>query len=144
MFTPALVLDGTSMVIGSDRAAVETAIAAAGTLPVTVTLSRSGDGMAGDGMAEDGMAVEIGAGAGQMQALRIVYDVERATAVAAGENRGERLHEYRIVREVETLAEWAGGARRFTAKLPGPRQGQAILVQTADLRIVGAADQAPA
>ena len=45
------------------------------------------------------------------------------------------------MREVETLAEWAGGARRFTAKLPGPRQGQAILVQTADLRIVGAADR---
>ena len=33
VFAPALVLDGTSMVIGSDRAAVETAIAAAGRCP---------------------------------------------------------------------------------------------------------------
>ena len=55
----------------------------------------------------------------------------------------QRLREYRVVREVETLAEWDGTARRFTVKPPGPGQGQAILVQSADLRILGAADLPP-
>lgn len=133
VFTPALVVNGANVVVGSDHAAVETAIEAAGTLPVPVTLSRT----------EGGMAVEIGAGPGPVRALRIVYDPEHATDVGAGENEGERLREYRIVREVETLGEWDGSARRFATRPPGPGQGQVILVQSVDLRVVGAADQPP-
>ncbi len=132
-FTPALVVDGANVVVGSDHDAVETAIEAAGTLPIAVTLSRT----------EDGMAVEIGAGAGPVRALRVVYDPEHATDVGAGENEGEQLREYRIVREVETLGEWDGSARRFATKPPGLGQGLVILVQSADLRMVGAADQPP-
>ena len=52
--------------------------------------------------------MEVGAAPGPVRALRIVYDPEHATDVAAGENDGERLREYRIVREVETLADWDG------------------------------------
>ena len=133
VFTPALVIDGGNVVVGSDQAAVETAITAAATMPVPVALSRT----------EQGMAVDIGAGAGPMRALRVVYDPEHATDVRAGENDGARLREYRIVREVESLGEWDGGARRFTARAPGPAQGQVILVQSADLRVQGAADQPP-
>jgi hypothetical protein len=133
VFTPALVVDGGNVVVGSDHAAIETAIEAASALPVLVTLSRS----------EDGATVEIGAGPGPARALRVVYDPEHATAIGAGENEGQRLHEYRIVREVETLGEWDGSARRFAAKAPGPGQGQVILVQSADLRVVGAADVPP-
>ena len=100
-------------------------------LPVVVTLGRS----------DDRIAVEIGAAAGPVRALRAVYDPEQATAVLAGENEGARLREYRIVREVETLGEWDGSPRRLTAGHPGPGQGLVILVQSADLRIVGAAEQ---
>ena len=75
-----------------------------------------------------------------MRALRIVYDPEHATDIGAGENDGTRLREYRIVREVETLSEWDGAARRLSAKPPGPGQGLVILVQSAELRILGAAD----
>jgi hypothetical protein len=89
------------------------------------------------------VAVEIGAGTGPVRALRVVYDPEHATDVRAGENDGARLREYRIVREVESLGEWDGSARRFTVMPPGPAQGQVILVQSADLRVQGAADQPP-
>jgi hypothetical protein len=133
VFTPALVVDGANVVVGSERASVEAAIIAADALPVAVALSRSGDAV----------AVEIAAAPGPVRVERIVYDPEHATEVGAGENDGARLREYRIVREVETLAEWDGAARRFTAKPPGPGQGQAIIVQSADLRIVGAADLPP-
>ena len=130
VFTPALVVDGTKVVVGSERAAVEAAIAAAAALPVAVTLSR----------AEDTVAVAIGAASGPVRVQRIVYDPERATEIGAGENDGERLREYHIVREVETLAESDGAARQIIAKPPGPGQGLVIIVQSADLHILGAAD----
>jgi hypothetical protein len=133
VFTPALVVCGEAVVVGSDQAAVAAAIQAAGTPPVLVTLRR----------ADDRVAVEVGAWTGPMRALRVVYDPERATDVGAGENQGERLREYRIVREVESLGEWDGGARRFTVKPPGLAQGQVIMVQSVDLRVLGAADQLP-
>ena len=133
VFTPALVINGAKFLVGSDRAAVETAIVAAAALPVAVTLSRT----------EDGTVLEIGAAPGPVRVLRAVYDPEHATVVSAGENDGARLHEYRIVREVETLGEWDGSARRFAVQAPGLGQGQVILVQSADLRVVGAAEQPP-
>src|SRR4051794_25203459 len=134
VFTPALVVDGAAVVVGSQSASVEAAISAANPLPVAVTISRT----------EGAVTVDIGAAPGPVHALRVVYDPEHATDIGAGENDGERLREYRVVRDVETLGEWAGTARRFTLKPPGPGQGQAILVQSADLgipgRILGAAD----
>ena len=130
VFTPALVINGASVVVGSDSAAVEQAIDAAGALPVPVTLSRT----------KDGVAVVIGPGTGPMRALRVVYDLEHATDVGAGENEGARLREYRVVREAESLGEWDGGERRFTVTLPEPGHGQVIMVQSPDLRVLGAAD----
>ncbi len=130
VFTPALVVDGAAVVVGSEHAAVDAAIVSASVLPVTVRLSRSADTI----------AVEIGTAPGPFRVQRIVYDPEHATDVGAGENDGTRLREFRVVREVETLAEWDGTTRRLTAKPPGPGQGLAILVQSSDLRILGAAD----
>ena len=134
VFTPALVVDGAAVVVGSERASVEAAILAADALPIAVTVSRSGDHV----------AVEVAVASGPVRVQRIVYDPEHATDIDAGENGGARLREYRIVREVETLAEWDGTARRLAAKLPGPGQGQAVIVQATDLRILGAADLPPA
>jgi hypothetical protein len=134
VFTPALVVNGAGVVVGSDHAAVETAIEAAVPMAIAVTLSGT----------ESGVSADIGAGNGPVRALRIVYDPEHSTDVGAGENEGGRLREYRTVREVECLGEWDGGARRFTARAPGPGQGQVVLVQSADLRVRGAADQPPA
>lgn len=53
---------------------------------------------------------------------------------------GGRLREYRIVREVETLAEWDGAARRLIARPATPGQGLAVLVQSGDIRVIGAAN----
>ena len=48
------------------------------------------------------------------------------------------------MRQAEVLDEWDGSPRRFNVSAAGPGQGQVILVQAADLRVVGAADQPPA
>jgi hypothetical protein len=127
VFTPALVIDGATVVVGSDRAAVERAIGATKPLAVAVALTDTG--------------VDVGAGPARLRALRVLYDPEHATDVASGENEGTRLREYRIVRQVDVLGEWDGAPRHFAVPSPGSGQGQVVLVQTADLRIVGAADR---
>jgi hypothetical protein len=133
VFTPALVVDGATVVVGSDGSAVAQAIRSAKPLAVAVTLNRS----------DSGLAVEVGKASGRVRALSILYDPEHSTDVGGGENEGARLREYRVVRQVEVLGEWDGAPRGFVAKPAEPGQGQVILVQSADLRVVGAADQPP-
>jgi hypothetical protein len=131
VYTPALVVSGRNIVVGSDRIAVERAIGAAPRLAVPVAISR----------AADGLVVDVGATSGSVRAIRAVYDLERATDIGAGENQGERLHEFRIVRDAAVLDEWDGSPRRFTLPSASTGQGVAVLLQTADLQIVGAADR---
>jgi hypothetical protein len=133
VFTPALVVDGSNVVVGSNRVSAEAAMASASPLPVDVTLGRT----------QDALAVEIGATHGPVRVDRIVYDPVQATDVEAGENDGRRLREYQIVREVETLTDWGDTARRITAKPAARDQGLVILVQSAELRIVGAVNMPP-
>lgn len=132
-FTPALVVNGARILVGSDRNAIEEAIARAAALPVPVTLSRTADVM----------EIEVGPAPGRVRAQRIVYDPEHATDVHAGENEGAQLREYRTVRWVETLAEWDAGNRSFRTPMPAPDQGMAIVVQSPELRVLGAADLPP-
>jgi hypothetical protein len=134
VFTPALVVDGADVVVGSDGSAVERAIRDAAPLTVPIFLSHTASGT----------DISVGPASEPLRALWVVYDPEHETDVGAGENSGSRLREYRIVREVDVLAEWDGSARQFTAPAARTGQGQAILLQTASLRIVGAADVAPA
>ena len=131
VFTPALVVDGAAIVVGSERRQVEVAIAAAPALPVTVALSRGADGVVAD----------VGAGPGPLRALFAAYDPEHATDVGAGENGGTRLREYRVVRKVAMLDEWGGEARRINLPALDPGEGAVVLVQSGDLRVLGAADQ---
>jgi hypothetical protein len=133
VFTPALVIDGTAMVIGSQRPNVEAAISTASPLPVSISLTRTPDGMVAD----------IGAADAPVRALLASYDPEQATDVRAGENDGARLREYRIVRDAKVLAEWDGSARRLIAPPVPPGRGAALLLQSAALRVLGAADLPP-
>ncbi len=134
VFTPALIVNGANVVVGSDRSAIERAIQTAAPLPIPVTLNRTGTGT----------TVDVGAANSSLRALSILYDPEHSTDVRGGENDGTQLHDYRVVRQVDVLGEWDGTPRSFTTPLAGAGQGQVILVQTAELRVVGAADQPPA
>jgi hypothetical protein len=133
VFTPALVVDGAEIVVGSDGSAVDRAIRSALPLSVPVTFIHTGDGP----------AVAVGNSQATLRALRILYDPEHTTDIGAGENGGARLHEYRIVRRIDSLGAWDGTARQIALPPAGNGQGQVVLVQTTDLRVVGAADLAP-
>ena len=134
VYTPALVVNGTRMVVGSDRSAVRAAIGAANSIVVPVTLHRDGANA----------IAEVGAAGQPVSALLASYDPERATPVGAGENTGRTLTDYRIVRAATLLGSWDGAARRIPLPQIAAGRGAVVLLQTADLRVIGAADLPPA
>jgi len=133
VYTPALVVNGARMVVGSDNGAVRTAIGTAGGLPVPVVLRR----------ATQGWVAEIGAAGQPVSALLASYEPQHATAVGAGENGGRRLVDYRIMRDAAPLGTWDGAARRIMLPDVAPGLGVALLVQSADLKMLGAAELPP-
>jgi len=133
VFTPALVVNGASVVVGSDSSAVERAIETALPLTLPVEIDPSGEGI----------VAAVGTAAVQLRALRVVYDPEQETKIGAGENDGVRLREFRIAREAETFDPWDGSARRLPLPRTAPGQGQVVLVQSSDLRVLGATDARP-
>ena len=129
VYTPALVVNGARMVVGSDRRAVTEAMAAT-PAPMAVTLRRTATGL-------EAVASAWPAGA---SALLAVYDPDNTTSVAAGENGGRRLKEYRIVREARDVVL----SDRPIALAPvQAHRGAALLVRDAAWRIVAAADLPP-
>jgi hypothetical protein len=134
VYTPALVIGGTRMVIGSDRNEIRSAIQAAAPPAVPVAIVSDGDGL----------AAAIGAAGQQVTALLALYEPEHVTDVARGENGGRQLHEYHIVRGAMPLGIWDGGPRRLPLPPVPAGYGAAVLVQGANLRVLGAAGLRPA
>jgi hypothetical protein len=133
VYTPALVVNGARMVVGSDDRAVQSAIGAVGGFAMTVVLRRDAEAW----------VAEIGAAGQPVGALLASYDPQRSTEIGAGENGGRRLTEYRIVREVTSLGTWDGTPRRLTLPSVAPGLGVVLLVQSADLKMLGAAELPP-
>ena len=121
------------MLVGSARAEVEAAIAAAPPLLVPVAIAN----------APDGAAARIGAASRPVTALFVAWDPVHETTVGAGENGGRRLREFHIVRTATVLGAWDGTARDIPLPPIAPGQGAAVLVQGPDLRMLGAAELAP-
>lgn len=127
VYTPALVVNGAIMVVGSNARSVDAAMRTAPPLPVAASLRRQG----GQLVAEVG---PLPAGASLSLA---VYDPEHTTTIGAGENGGRKLREFRIVREVRALDPAEG-----RIMLPGvdSAQGAALMIRDGQQRLVGAAE----
>jgi len=132
IYTPQMIVDGRTDVIGSDRRAVATAIAAAmldSTVPVMVTRGAQG------------LQIAVGAGKGDASVVVVGYDGVRRTSVQRGENAGRQLSESNIVRNFQKVASWSGQPLSLATPLPlGERV--AIILQAGDGRILGAANLA--
>jgi hypothetical protein len=134
VYTPALVVAGARIVVGSDPGAVRGAIREAPAAPVPVTLVSDAAGL----------AAEVGAAGRPVSALLVFYEPQHLTDVGRGENGGRQLREYRIVRSATPLGSWDGTARRLSLP-PSPQGlGAAVLVQGTDLRVLGAGEMRPA
>ena len=131
VYTPQMVVDGRRQAVGSDRAAVFAAMAAAerdaASAPaVPVRVQRQGDRL----------LVEAGQGSGVATLWLVGYDARHTTKVGGGENGGRTLVEANVVRSMGALAEWRGQALRLPLARP---QGEraAVLLQAADGSILG-------
>jgi hypothetical protein len=133
VYTPQLVVHGRRQAVGSDRRAVQAAIAAAEAeraarpaVPLVVSAHT------------DRVVVEIGAGEGLASLLLVGFDALRTTRVGAGENGGRRLTEVNIVRHMETIGAWRGVAQTIDVRRPEADR-VAVLLQANDGRMLGAA-----
>lgn len=125
VYTPAMVVNGSRMVVGSDSAAILKAISTADAFTVRLAL-------------KDG-AAEISAAGEPVSALLVTYDPQEITQVGGGENSGRRLIEHHVVREATVLGSWDGTPRRLTLPAVAPGRGAVLLVQNAGLHVRGAA-----
>lgn len=129
-YTPQAVVDGTVGLVGSDEAALRAAVArarAAGP-DIPVALVRAGDRL----------VTRVGPGAGAARVLLIGFDPGHTTRVLRGENAGRTLEQANVVRAIDDLGRWSGGAATFAAARPAGDTA-AVLLQGADGRILGAA-----
>src|SRR5262245_52603103 len=136
-YTPQMVVDGHTDVVGSERDDVEAAIGKAGAQPkLAVSIEKDGAGYRAVIPAADAPA------GGPATVWLALFDSQRETRVARGENGGRMLKEYNIVREWRQIGSWDGHA--LTLPLPMPdkpgQDGCAGIVQTGPVGpVLGAA-----
>ncbi len=134
IYTPQMVIDGRTDVVGSYRdrvlAAIDKARAASVAVPLTLSVR------------DEAIDVRIGAADAKPAKLWLVgFDRHHVTKIGAGENGGRSLAEWHLVRGVTTLAAWTGTAHEAT--VPAERlsgyERVAVLLQGDDGRMLGAA-----
>jgi len=127
VYTPALVVNGAMMVVGSNRRSVAGAMRAAPALTVPVSLRRTGPQLEAEvGPLPTGASLSLA-----------VYDPEHTTIIGAGENGGRRLREFRVVRELRALEPAQG---RIMLPGIGTDQGAALLIHGPSGHIAGSAE----
>jgi len=137
VYTPQMVVDGHTDVVGSEYADVEAAIGKAGVQPkLAVSIEKDGAGYRVVIPAADAPP------AGPAAVWLALFDSQRETRVARGENGGRMLKEYNIVRDWRQIGSWDGHA--LTLPLPMPEKpgedGCAVIVQSGPVGpILGAA-----
>jgi hypothetical protein len=141
VYTPQIVVDGRTNVVGSHRAEVLSAIAAAAKRDRPIAISFDmGDG--GKVIIPEGHAPGVGA-----TVWLAVYDREHLTEVRRGENAGRRLRNANVVRSFERLGTWTGARLEIPLGLSDARAhgraGCAVIVQSSCSRAAPARSWPP-
>lgn len=128
IYTPQIVVDGVLEMVGSDRRAVDRALASARPAGVAVAVTRDAEGL----------LLRIGAGEGAARVMLAAYVPGATTRVLGGENSGRTLSDTNIVRRLDTVGSWTGTEASW--RVPAEAGlGYALFVQGADGRVLGAA-----
>jgi len=135
IYTPQMVIDGASDVVGSRR----------GQVMSLLNGKRDGVSLKATRNAQD-FVVDVGAAKADGKTavvLLVAYSANAETKVQRGENAGKTLHEFNIVRGFWRLGNWTGDAQQMhfdAAKLPEGTTNIALLLQeTGPGPIIGAA-----
>ena len=127
VFTPQIVIDGRTRVVGSHRAEVREAIREARERPPAVEIGFDHDG-GGRVIVSAGEAPEVGA-----TVWLAVYDRRHETDVSRGENAGRTIRNDNVVRTFERLGTWTGERLEIPLDLSRAaargRDGCAVIVQ---------------
>ena len=130
VYTPQVVVNGSLHVLGSDKGAIEKAIAASrrggSTLSVPVTIAPAGDRVTitvPEGKPERGAEVWL---------CSITKTVP--VSIGRGENRGKTITYYNVARRWQKLGDWSGKPASWTVPLSDVRAAEAdavaVLVQS--------------
>ena len=131
VYTPQLVVDGTSEMVGSDREAVLAALREAGEArPAAIAPVI---------FAADRRSVAIGNGTGKGDVVLLRFTQRRTTHVGAGENSGRVADDFNGVETLSALGIWDGSRLEFPIEPPGSGEGLAVLVQAPDGHMLAAA-----
>jgi hypothetical protein len=121
-FTPQAVIGGDTSVIGSDRAAIDRALAEPRDA-LAVVLSRAGSNLRIDLPERWRESLDV---------YVISYLAEATTQIGRGENAHRALKEFNIVRSFQRLAKWDGTPRQLTlplASIPADATAVATVLQ---------------
>jgi hypothetical protein len=131
VYTPEMVFDGVAHGAGTRTGEVDEMIdrmRGRHALRATPQLMRAADGS---------LSIKLDAQAiGRPAEITLaVYDRHHSTKVPRGENTGNTLDNFNVVRRLEKVASWNGQEATFSVAAArfGPQQGIAVLVQGADL-----------
>lgn len=132
IYTPQMVIDGRVAVVGSDRAAVDAAIAAADARPhpVRVSLTREGEMLLAEAHSDGPVRAQI---------VYMIYDGPREVEIERGENTGLTVAYVHTVRATMPLGEWRGGRGVWRLPAPSDADGAALIVEGEDGAVMGAA-----
>lgn len=132
VYTPQMVVNGTTAQVGSRRGAVRKALKV-GVPPLKLTASKNSQ------------KVEVNI-SGDYDANALVwlavFDREQVTEVIRGENHGKTMRNHHVVRELTPIADWRSGGGTTSIDVPALLQsntGCAVFVQDRDNgKILGA------
>jgi hypothetical protein len=131
-YTPEIVVDGTTGLVGSRRAEVGSAIENA----KRKSLTAAAVSVAKDG--GDRVSIQVGSGKGTGKILLIGFDHDHTTAIGRGENGGRTLQEANIVRSIRPVGQWSGTPLELNERFP-EGQDVAVVLEAPDGQIIGAA-----
>lgn len=119
--TPQVVVNGRQGLVGSNKAALDKAIAAAGPLSGGPVIDHMGSTL----------VVGQGRPSGTATVFAVYYDPRSLSVpIGAGENTGRTLPHRNIVRSLTRLGEWSGAERKYALPAASDRSYRlAVLVQ---------------
>jgi hypothetical protein len=141
VYTPQMVVDGRFDAVGSDRAKIDQAIAAASEherLLIEIATRPAGGWL---------VTVPSGEIAQPATVWLALYDRQHSTPVRRGENAGKTLTDYNIVREFRAIGRWDGAELNLPLELGATdfaQRGFAVIVQTSTAGPILGAALAPA
>ena len=133
VYTPQIVVQGATQAVGSQKGAVDRAIAAAQQAETVSMGARRTD-------SDAFVVLKATALTAPATVLLVEFDPERVTDVRRGENGGRTLHYTNVVRRETALGRWTGESAEFSVPPPSETgRRQAVIVQAEGAgRILGA------